>query len=679
MNKTRDNAALIWIAGLIVIPVITPWLGALDANAPRLVTQSLWVVGGLAFYAWKKPGVLAEMVSFFKTPIGILYGIFFLMILLSGVKAINPAEYMVQLAKVLPVFIAVQLVFVLVRHKRKLLNFIALVLSAWLLIEGLVVLMQVIAFIQGEVPNVTQFGWIYHNRNILSASILIKVPASLYLISNTVRNQRILGLISLGLAVLAIFFLGSRAFFLGILLLLIVVVLVTLGQHISRQGGHLKKTLLIFSGILLAGYGLSAVVENQLYPPEKDWIADQSVIERFDSTLDTGNNIRLASWKRTLRLIGDEPLLGVGAGNWKIRILAYESPDSPDFKYMVKNHNDFLEITAEAGILGGLAFFGFLFLLVATFFRQAFRRRGDPEEIQYWFLPATGLLMYGIDAFFNFPADRPVIQSLLALLAGSGAAMAYSGVHNNQKPLPQKKRLILPIVYLVLMIPVSWISLLQLKSVRIQREVKEDVVAGTYTQSADYFIREYPKIPDLNIMGSPLVIDQTHYLLHEKRDEEAKQLLLGYQGSPWDRQREYYLGLIYIRLGQPDSAKLMLEKVIRDKPLFENGKILYNTLIASQDSLPNSQALYQKARQAFEQKDYAQAVGLITTLLGQEPGFTQLYPVRAWCYFYLENYPMALQDIEVFLSSEPSTSEIENLRQLCQDRLTEAQKPKESR
>ena len=73
------------------------------------------------------------------------------------------------------------------------------------------------------------------------------------------------------------------------------------------------------------------------------------------------NNLRKTAWVITATdMIPNDPLLGVGIGNWKVRFLQYENSYSPHYIYMYKNHNDFLELTAEAGIFAGVGVLGYL-------------------------------------------------------------------------------------------------------------------------------------------------------------------------------------------------------------------------------------------------------------------------------------------------------------------------------
>ena len=127
--------------------------------------------------------------------------------------------------------------------------------------------------------------------------------------------------------------------------------------------------------------------------------------------------------KLAFRMIGDNPLLGVGANNFTVVMPRYLTSEfRSEFLYTV--HNTYLLIWTEIGIAGLLAYLAFL---LGTL-RRGWQcwRFGDP-----WLSPlalacmagiAGHMLHQGVDIF----SDRP-IQQLLWLVAGLLAAMLRIG------------------------------------------------------------------------------------------------------------------------------------------------------------------------------------------------------------------------------------------------------------
>ena len=114
----------------------------------------------------------------------------------------------------------------------------------------------------------------------------------------------------------------------------------------TRAGGILLLTV--------AGLGLAFGVD--------------AVLARFANV---GTDHRTVIFKDTLRMIADHPM-GIGPGLYQWRILSYETLGSTD--HYGHAHNDYLEVTAEWGILVALLFWGMVgwrFYRVTTGFLAA--------------------------------------------------------------------------------------------------------------------------------------------------------------------------------------------------------------------------------------------------------------------------------------------------------------------
>jgi putative inorganic carbon (hco3(-)) transporter len=108
-------------------------------------------------------------------------------------------------------------------------------------------------------------------------------------------------------------------------------------------------------------------------------------------------NIRLALWGAGLQMVQQNPLSGIGIGQFKPAVRAY----LPDPNYDFIAHNTYLEAAAELGVLGLLAFVG---MLIASLL--ALRRvvNGDTSEDGYFRNTAlamqAGIIAYSVQAFF---------------------------------------------------------------------------------------------------------------------------------------------------------------------------------------------------------------------------------------------------------------------------------------
>jgi len=132
---------------------------------------------------------------------------------------------------------------------------------------------------------------------------------------------------------------------------------------------------------------------------------------------------RTMVWGIAADMIADHPLLGVGAGNFTIRMHEYLSPavggEVRDFSRLssdnwIHPHNDFLEVGAEHGLIG-LAAYGGIFVLALLALRRVLH--GDPTVDDARLATAslgavTALVVFSC---FDFPLDRISHQTVLAV------------------------------------------------------------------------------------------------------------------------------------------------------------------------------------------------------------------------------------------------------------------------
>ena len=128
---------------------------------------------------------------------------------------------------------------------------------------------------------------------------------------------------------------------------------------------------------------------------------------RFDG----GGMHRIAIWMNTLAMIAERPILGVGLGNWTVEYPAWHGKVLVDREmgfrlHHLNAHNDYLEIVAELGAIGGLLVAATAVLLTRKFVRHA--RRDDPGEAgtaaACLFAALVGVAVH---ACFSFPLHQP--------------------------------------------------------------------------------------------------------------------------------------------------------------------------------------------------------------------------------------------------------------------------------
>ena len=568
----------------LFIPTYMPTSSALDANGPKFLAMAILNLLALVVFL-TNPGFRSrpELRSgFFRSFIGIAFTMLVVFSLLSFFNAINLTEAIVKFTKVFTVFASAYMLYVIFRSDRGYLLHMVVALNIILLIDSFSVFYEIILYIRGDVASIMDIKTVYSHKNVLASSLFVKLPAAVFLILYYKEWYRGLGYAAVFSGILASFLLSTRAFYLGLTLFLLALCAYALIRYfISSDRGSLK-VFFRWAGLFLLAIVIYSVTQHYLFPKNKDTIWNTGISNRLASinVNESSTDARLAGWKRSLTMFRKHPLLGIGSGNWKVAVLEYENQEADSFSYQVKAHNDFIEFTTETGIFGGLAFFSLFVLILAGFISAAIRPETNDEYLKYLFIPSFGMLLYSVDAFFNFPADRPEIQVLFALYVALAVAFSNkwllkpaqgSGVSFLKRGFFRIGGVRLAAAVSLAALSLSVWVLIQLTiSLFYQDLAREDNFSNTnFKYSAAYMMSGFPSIPNLTCLGEPIAVNKARYLIVENHDREAINLLLHDFSSPFDSRRDYYLSMEYDKIGMTDSSIYWGQKAYQLQPLHD--------------------------------------------------------------------------------------------------------------
>ena len=241
------------------------------------------------------------------------------------------------------------------------------------------------------------------NKNIIAASIVTKLPLSLYLLSRKNISFKIFASSFLFFQCLAIFLLSARASFLSFS---ISILLFTLYLIYMLFKSH--KHILFSLPLLILSISLSFLLSSKILPSNLS-VSSRSSSINFSN--ESSSN-RLELWSNALDHIIANPFLGSGFGNWKVESIKYWGNIGDYYLIPYHAHNDILELSTELGILGGLLYLSFFLLLILYIAKMFFKTK----SIVY-LLSLLYLLNYSIDMLLNFPLERPIMQLPLALFS----------------------------------------------------------------------------------------------------------------------------------------------------------------------------------------------------------------------------------------------------------------------
>jgi len=691
------------------VTVLTPNLKTLDSNGPKFLTLAILNLATFIFLFTRKElkNRPEWYYAFFRNGIGTAYTGLIIVSLISFFKAINVLESVLCFAKVFTAFSAAYLVSILIVADKRNVKYLCAAMTILLIFDSLTVFSEIIKYIQGKVVSISEIKSIYSNKNILASSIFVKIPFALWLMVFSRKWLKTLGIIGISLAIIATLFMSTRAFYLGIIGLTISFILFLLIRFKHSNDKYYLKLTGIYLTLLLSAFLVFSTTQRFLYP-QTQGAYDVSVGARLAtiSTKESSGAARLEGWTRSWHVFKEDPIFGVGLGNWKIVTLKEENLTSQNFTYLFKAHNDFIEITTETGIFGGLLFLS-IFLLIGWAFFKTLLRNSNTEWLTLLFLPAFGLFCYSFDAFFNFPQDRPEIQAMFALYVGIAIALISMlsqkdlvSVKSNPIKKPDNTFYKFPfIIVFGLLLTISVGILYQnFNSLKLQYIVRADIKDGKLTQPAALFLNGFPAIPNLNAEGEPIAVEKASYLINEKRYNEAITLLKKDNSSPFHALREYYLSMAFKNQNNIDSSLAYMQKLYIIKPCFFQNISAMCDLLKQKGMNTEAESIIDKYLSQTKDNNIAwlyasysydkwsnlqKAVSIIDSASNYFPTdslvlkqqadlkrkvniepYLALYDT-AYVYFKAKNYPEATRYFSELLTKKPDFPKARDLRALC--------------
>lgn len=266
----------------------------------------------------------------------------------------------------------------------------------------------------------------FEHKNVLAEYLFLCLPFLIFGLKNSFEHKNKLKLLAFFSVIVStlilIFLLQTRAIILS-LFITSIILLIFFGQKLNIQI-RIKYIFIILATIIL----LITFFNSQLI----DLVNIESLAER---TL---------IWKKTIQLINDNLLFGVGPGNWKFAYMQYGISEieniSQNHYTFQKPHNDFLWILAENGIIGFMLVVFAISLLVYKYIKTPKLEISATTKVLVAFL-----LGFLIDCFFGFPKEK-----ILSIILVSIYVVLISRNLKFKKRITQNHQIISLILFVVL-------------------------------------------------------------------------------------------------------------------------------------------------------------------------------------------------------------------------------------
>ncbi|WP_299210071.1 O-antigen ligase family protein [uncultured Dokdonia sp.] len=532
-----------------------------------------------------------EKITVFKRQrqVYLFFGSYIAFFFVAGISiygALNISEGVKDLARIAITLIAVMNLFLILKIAPKaLFEYIVKVshiLVIYIAIQVIWVFIDSDIYRNATLLKETALGT-YGTQNATAATLAIQIPFLLWGLIKHIGKWKIVSIVSLLLGISALLFIGARTAVLSAIFYVIIFLgyLIIDSARKKTIGVSLKTVLLPFLGVLLVSY-LFATNINRIEASRANTFNELLFAPSLDSDIkkkkssgdqrgfvsyDSGRGIY---YEMAFDDFTSHPILGVGIGNWKLsnKDKYFANSKIDKFIYPLRVHNDFLQVLAEVGIVGFIAYL-FMFIILIFSILKLFFIHQNHEDRWIYTVITLSLLAYGFDALINFPLERTPIQGHFVVLASLILAFFYT----NYKKEDAKNVIIgMPILMVVAIFALS-----------------ASVI--TYIKYTSYVTQNYVLA---DTTGKNLMKD-TYVMSYDKIVQDLSGF---FSIAGVGRPNEHVKGMYAMSEGRLDKALYHLDKAIEEAPNHYESKMLKG-IIYGQRKINNDSAIFY-AKQGFE-------------------------------------------------------------------------------
>ena len=413
---------------LYLVVGTVPNLDSLD----KVVTQWLYLnfLNTFALFFLVIKGYPLKKYFFNKT--SILFLALFIWSSISLFFAINKVESIVVLSQLFAIIITFIITMICLSEIERPFRFISNILSFYLIVELITIYLPFL-------NSATALDQIYSrsslflgfaaNVNITAFSIIYKIPFLIYSILQLKKFKIISFISSFVIFALIIFASGTLNSTRGAIItytsLAPVLLIISIVIYFKSKEYKLMIISIIYSLSVIISFPFNSYLSDFFGKSEKNItnrISSLNVLIEEGNVTDESINQRKSFYSQALSVIINNPLTGIGIGNWKIKSIDTNKENIIGYTVPYHVHNDYLEIGAEIGLVGLLIYLTILFFgfknVVINFTKIIFTRSKLLENSFICVAISLFIYIFLIDSNLNFPFHRPIVFiNIIVLLA----------------------------------------------------------------------------------------------------------------------------------------------------------------------------------------------------------------------------------------------------------------------
>ena len=401
------------------------------------------------------------------------------------------------------------------------------------------------------------------NRNLMASVQFLCFPFILYLYTISNKLFKTLCVVAVFLFVSSLVLSQTRAVIAAIFVFCFIMML------FNRSFLNKKHYIYIFlTVILFLGSSFFLLKQSNRY---------ELFVQKTKDLVNFSESGRYKLYNSTFQMIKDKPIIGIGAGNWKVEVWNYGLyKDNMGKSFAQRPHNDFLWTWSEGGILAMISYL-LLFLIIL---RESYLRyiNSEGKERFLYSLLFSVTVGYFIISFFDFPMER-VPHNILFLII---SAVVFSRGIKTAKRKIEIPKYIIVVFFLISTYSITFSYSRYQKEIHIKNAIvfkaegNNNLLIKAITESYD------PNYYDMDNTGTPLLwyrgIGYFNLQMFDKAFHDFKAAM---DINPYHVHVLNNLATIYEIKGQHKKAKEFYYKALEVIPTFEESRvnlsaILYN-------------------------------------------------------------------------------------------------------
>tara|TARA_B100001758_G_C18398460_1_gene607432 strand:- start:219 stop:2192 length:1974 start_codon:yes stop_codon:yes gene_type:complete len=249
------------------------------------------------------------------------------------------------------------------------------------------------------------------NKNLLASILLLTFPFIFFVFNFSTINWKVISYTVFLLIVLCLFIIQSKVSLIAFSCLIFSFFFFSYKTQKKSLSYLILSVIVVCTMLFLVSPNTLNKFQNEFdqLVRKKNRIQQDRVIQ---------NDSRILLYKKTIKMIKNNPLIGIGPGNWRIHISKFglnNTLGQKGDKFVQRPHSDFLWFFAEGGFFS-FALYLFLFVLLLRYSFLLFCSNKTKIRLFYLSIFST-ILAYVIISSFDFPSERPLHNFLFSILS----------------------------------------------------------------------------------------------------------------------------------------------------------------------------------------------------------------------------------------------------------------------